>query len=101
MIWPEKPALYTVRNITIRFVRYSLRPLVFYLFNSLFVTDHMSTAGLINVYTVFPFKTTGAGRRFFTFLARFCSGSLNFVTIEPRLFLFISIRCSSRGQLFF
>ena len=45
-----------VRNITIRFVRYSLRPLVFYFIDSLFVADPVSNAGLGSFYTVFPLK---------------------------------------------
>ena len=62
---PVSHALNTVRNITIRYVRYSLRPLVFYLFNSLFVTDPVSNAGLGSVYTVFLSKTKIAERLLF------------------------------------
>ena len=73
---PQYETSHTVRNITIRLVRYSLRPLVFdyfnslfvmasRFFNSLFVTDPVSNAGLGSSYTVFPFKTKTRSADFF------------------------------------
>ena len=75
--------------------------LVIYLFNSSFVTDPEPEAGLGSFYTVFPSKPNCLERRFFHVLGHLCSVSLDYVKIEPRLFLFILIRCSLRGQLFF